>query len=77
MVVAKQPKAFASTTFNGVKVFAATTFVQRQQAGDVVTEWLAAHPSLQVRDIVVGQSSDSEYHCITITVFYWERLPAR
>ena len=61
-------------TFNGVKVFSATMFAARDQLGETVTAWLAAHPQLVVTDFVVTQSSDSQFHCVAITVFYWERL---
>jgi hypothetical protein len=27
-----------------------------------------------VTDFIVTQSSDSQFHCVAITVFYWERL---
>jgi hypothetical protein len=30
-----------------------------------------------VTEFVVTQSSDSQIHCVEITVFYWERLPRR
>lgn len=63
-------------TFNGVKVFSATMFAARDQLGETVTAWLAAHPHLTVTDFVVTQSSDSQFHCVAITVFYWERLPS-
>ena len=64
-------------TFNGVKVFSATMFAARDQLGETVTAWLAAHPQLIVTDFVVTQSSDSQFHCIAITVFYWERVARR
>jgi hypothetical protein len=38
--------------------------------GEVITQWLRAHPELRVVDKIVTQSSDSEYHCLTITLFY-------
>src|SRR6476659_8757596 len=47
-------------TFNGVKVFSATMFAARDQLGETVTAWLAAHPQLVVTDFVVTQSSDSQ-----------------
>ena len=62
------------TTFNGVKLFSATMVQQRDQLGEVVTAWLAARPHLKVMDIVLTQSSDEAFHCIAITVFYWEEL---
>ena len=56
--------------FNGVKVFSATQYNDRAVLGERVTEWLAAHPSYQLADIVVTQSSDHAFHCVAITVFY-------
>jgi hypothetical protein len=56
--------------FNGVKVFSGTTYADRAALGDRVTSWMAAHPECRIVDVVVTQSSDDAYHCITITVFY-------
>jgi len=56
--------------FSGVKVFTATMFQERGSLGEKVTEWIAGHPELAVTEMVVTQSSDSQYHCITISVFY-------
>jgi hypothetical protein len=64
-------------TFNGVKVFSATMFAPREQLGETVTAWMAANSQLIVTEFVVTQSSDSQFHCVTITVFYWERLARR
>ena len=58
--------------FNGVKVFSATMVADREQLGEKVTAWMAAHPQLKVTDMVITQSSDEAFHCIAITVFYWE-----
>ena len=58
--------------FNGVKVFSATMVNERERLGEKVTEWLNAHPHCEVRDMVVTQSSDEAFHCLAITVFYWE-----
>jgi hypothetical protein len=63
--------------FNGVKVFSATMFAPREQLGESVTQWMAANPQLIVTEFVVTQSSDSQFHCVVITVFYCERLPRR
>jgi hypothetical protein len=65
-----------SPTFNGVKIFSATMFAGRERLGETVTQWLADRPDLNVVDIVVTQSSDAEFHCITISVFYFERVGA-
>jgi hypothetical protein len=58
--------------FNSVKVFSATMFADRERLGDTITAWLAARPQIKVTQMVVSQSSDAAFHCITITVFYWE-----
>jgi hypothetical protein len=63
--------------FNGVKVFSATMFADRERLGDAITAWLADRPQIKVTQMVVTQSSDAAFHCITITVFYWEPTPAR
>lgn len=62
---------------NGVKVFSATMFADREQLGDKVTQWLAASSHIKPCEIRVTQSSDSQYHCIALTVFYHEALAAR
>ena len=63
--------------FNGVKVFSATMVADRDQLGEKVTAWIAANSHKKVTDIVVTQSSDEAFHCIAITVFYHEDVPAR
>jgi len=47
----------------------------RSQLGEVITTWIGANPQLRVTEFVVTQSSDSEFHCLTITVFYRDRAP--
>ena len=57
--------------FNGVKVFSATKHKERDEMGEVVTRWLNnKRGSIEIVDKIVTQSSDSEYHCVTITIFY-------
>jgi hypothetical protein len=63
--------------FNGVKVFSATMVADRDQLGEKVTAWMQNHAHLKVTDLVVTQSSDEAFHCIAITVFYWEDLARR
>ncbi len=62
--------------FNGVKVFSATMAQDRDQLGEKVSAWLAERPHLQVIDTVVTQSSDEAFHCLAITLFYWEERPS-
>lgn len=56
--------------FDGVKVFSATKAKERELLGDRLTEWMDQNPGYNVVDTVVTQSSDHEFHCLTITVFY-------
>ena len=63
--------------FNGVKVFSATMVADRDQLGEKVTAWMTNNPDKKVTDVVVTQSSDEAFHCIAITVFYWEDIQRR
>lgn len=63
--------------FNGVKVFSATMVADRDQLGEKVSEWMQRNSQLKVTDIVVTQSSDEAFHCIAITLFYWEDTSRR
>lgn len=63
--------------FNGVKVFSATMVADRDQLGEKITSWMASHPQCKPTDLIVTQSSDEAFHCLAITLFYWEDLPPR
>jgi len=67
-------KADSAKQFNGVKVFAATMMADRERLGERVTDWLSKNPNLELCDCVVTQSSDAAFHCLAITVFYYEAL---
>ena len=56
--------------FSGVKVFSATRARDRDELGANVTRWLKANSDLSVVDQVVVQSSDSEFHCLSMVIFY-------
>lgn len=60
--------------FKGVKVFSATKAKERESLGDQVTHWIRANPNCEIVDKIVTQSSDSEFHCLTITLFYKEKV---
>jgi hypothetical protein len=62
--------------FNGVKIFSATMAQERDQLGEKVSAWMADHPSCKVVDTIVTQSSDEAFHCLAITLFYWEERSA-
>ena len=58
--------------FNGVKVFSATMAQERDRLGEKVTHWMSEHPGARIVDKIVTQSSDEAFHCLAITLFYWE-----
>jgi hypothetical protein len=59
--------------FTGVKVFSTTLARDRDVMGETISRWLAAHPDLEILEREVRQSSDKEFHCLTITLFYREK----
>jgi hypothetical protein len=59
--------------FTGVKVFSATKAKEREELGESVTRWLRSNAGEEVVDRVVAQSSDDEFHCLTIVLFYRSR----
>jgi hypothetical protein len=59
--------------FTGVKVFSATKAKEREELGESVTRWLRSNTDLEVVDRVVTQSSDDEFHCLTIVLFFRQR----
>ena len=58
----------AEVNVNTVKVFSATKARDRESLGERVTEWLLGHPEIQVLKTIVAQSSDSEFHCLSIVL---------
>jgi hypothetical protein len=54
----------------GVKVFSATKAKERELLGEIITDWIRSNPNYDIVDKIVTQSSDSEFHCLTITLFY-------
>ena len=56
--------------FTGVKVFSATKAKDREELGESISRWLQANADLEIVDRVVSQSSDREFHCLTIVLFY-------
>ena len=53
-----------------MKVFSATKARDRELLGEVITDWIRVHHELEVFDKIVTQSSDAEFHCLAITLFY-------
>ena len=60
--------------FTGVKVFSATKAREREDLGEQVTRWIRENPQSRIIDKIVTQSSDREFHCLTITIFYQKDL---
>jgi hypothetical protein len=59
--------------FTGMKIFSTTLARDREAMGDTITRWLHDNQQLEIVDKIVTQSSDKEFHCLTITLFYRER----
>ncbi|HEX8437379.1 hypothetical protein [Archangium sp.] len=57
-------------SFTGVKVFSTTLARDRENMGENITKWLKENTNVDVVDKIVTQSSDKEFHCLTITLFY-------
>ena len=59
--------------FTGMKIFSTTLARDREVMGDTITRWLQENQQVEIVDKIVTQSSDKEFHCLTITLFYRER----
>ncbi|WP_044196608.1 hypothetical protein [Hyalangium minutum] len=59
-----------AVNFTGVRVFSTTLARDRENMGENITKWLKENSNFEVVDKVVTQSSDKEFHCLTITLFY-------
>lgn len=53
-----------------MKVFSATKAKEREELGTVITEWIRNNPKAQITDKEVRLSSDNEFHCLTIVLFF-------
>lgn len=69
-VVGRRASVSNPNSFDAVKVFSATKAREREELGETVTRWLAdQNGRLEVVDKVVSQSSDNEFHCLSIILF--------
>ncbi len=59
--------------FTGVKVFSTTLARDREMMGETITKWIKDNPHADIVDKVVTQSSDKEFHCLTVTLFYKQK----
>lgn len=62
-----------AVNFTGVKVFSATKAKERDELGETVTRWLRSNADLEIVDREVRQSSDDEFHCLSIILFYRQK----
>jgi len=62
--------------YDNVKVFSATKARDRDTLGERVTEWLRDN-RVEIVQKVVRQSSDAEFHCLSITLFYRSAVGSR
>jgi hypothetical protein len=63
----------AGEVFTGIKVFSTTLARDRESMGETITKWLKDNPSAEIVDKAVTQSSDKEFHCLTVTLFYRQK----
>ena len=59
--------------FTGVKVFSATKAKEREELGEHVSRWIKSNQDLEIVDKVVSQSSDNEFHCYSLILFYKQK----
>jgi hypothetical protein len=59
--------------FTGVKVFAATKAKEREELSENVNRWIRSNQDLEIVDKVVSQSSDDEFHCYSLVIFYKQK----
>ena len=57
----------------GLKVFSATKARDREVLGETITDWIRRHPEFELVDKIVTQSSDDEFHCLSITIVFCVR----
>lgn len=60
----------ARMDFTGIKVFSTTLARDRETMGESITRWLKENSGFEIIDKTVTQSSDKEFHCLTVTLFY-------
>jgi hypothetical protein len=57
-----------------VKVFSATMVRKREVLGERVTEWIRDNPDIHIFKTVIAQSSDQQFHCLSIVLFCGEGI---
>jgi len=62
----------ANPAFTGLKIFSTTLARDREALSDRITKWIRDNPQLEIVDQLVRQSSDKEFHCLSILLFFRE-----
>jgi len=57
-------------SFTSCKVFSTTLARDREAMSDNINRWLKEHPDIEVVDKVVRLSSDRQFHCLSIVLFF-------
>lgn len=58
---------------DGVKVFSVTKAKDREYLGEDITRWRRDNPDIEIVDKVIVQSSDREFHCLSMVFFFCNR----
>ena len=58
--------------FSGIKVFSTTLARDRDALSERITKWIRENPQVEIVDQEVRQSSDKEFHCLSILLFFRE-----
>ena len=53
-----------------VRELSTTLARDREALSDRITNWIRENANLEMVDQIVTQSSDKEFHCLSITLFY-------
>jgi folate-dependent tRNA-U54 methylase TrmFO/GidA len=61
--------------FTSCKVFTTTLARDREAMSERINAWLADHPELTVVDREVRLSSDRQFHCLSIILFFRPAAP--
>jgi hypothetical protein len=59
-------------SIRSVKVFSATMVRNREVLGERVTAWIRDNPHIHIFRAVIAQSSDLQFHCLSIVLFCGE-----
>ncbi len=56
--------------FDGMVIFSASKHSDREKMGADVTTWRRHNTGVTIVEVRTMQSSDNEFHCVTVVIFY-------